>query len=61
MICNSWVIAAEFIDESAGGEIAIRLARASEIEIIMPKTGDHATVTAEVSHACITVNLQVIL
>ena len=46
---NNLILTAEFIDTSAGGEIAHRLARAPEVEIIMPLTGDHATVNREVS------------
>ncbi len=48
---NNLISTAEFIDTSAGGEIAHRLARAPEVEIIMPMTGDHATVNREVSLA----------
>ncbi len=51
---SNLICTAEFIDTSAGGEIAHRLARAPEVEIIMPLTGDHATVNREVSLACTT-------
>ena len=51
---NDLIFTAEFIDTSAGGEIAHRLARAPEVEIIMPLTGDHATVNREVSLVCTT-------
>lgn len=43
---------ADFVDQAVGGDIAKRLARAPEIDIIMPITGDHVTVTAEVGIAC---------
>ncbi|KAL0049112.1 hypothetical protein WJX82_006790 [Trebouxia sp. C0006] len=51
-------VLSEFIDTSAGGEIAHRLARAPEVEIIMPLTGDHATVNRESLKELFAINLQ---
>ncbi|KAL0031621.1 hypothetical protein WJX77_010215 [Trebouxia sp. C0004] len=51
-------VLSEFIDTAAGGEIAHRLARAPEVEIIMPMTGDHATVNRESLKELFAINLQ---
>ncbi|KAL0019247.1 hypothetical protein WJX79_010983 [Trebouxia sp. C0005] len=51
-------VLSEFIDTSAGGELALRLARAPEVDIIMPLTGDHATVNRESLKELFAINLQ---